>query len=191
MIHLTATKARLSTRDLELLTAGMANAVLCRFSFSDDWTGLQKVLVFTNGIETRDIILSGDECYIPHEVLITPRVRVRVGVYGTDGENVILPTIWANLGDVHDAPDPSEDETTDPSLPIWAEILANIGSLSDLLTKDKESIVRAINEIVQNGGGGTGGGISSDTISSIQVLDRTEFDALPKKNPAVLYLIRG
>ncbi len=66
----------------------MANAVLCRFSFSDDWTGLQKMLVFTNGIETRDVMLDGDECYIPHEVLSIPRVKVRVGVYGTDGENV-------------------------------------------------------------------------------------------------------
>lgn len=145
------------------------------------------MLVFTNGVETRDVMLDGDECYIPHEVLSVPRVRVRVGVYGTDGENVILPTIWANLGDVRDAPDPSGDEATDPSIPIWGQILANIGDLSDLLTKDKESIVRAINEIVNNGGGG----ISSDTISSIQVMDRAEFDALPKKNPSVLYLIRG
>ena len=149
------------------------------------------MLVFTNGVETRDVMLDGDECYIPHEVLTVPRVRVRVGVYGTDGENVILPTIWTNLGDVHDAPDPSGDEATDPSLPIWGQILSNIGDLSDLLTKDKESIVRAINEIVQNGGGGAGGGISSDTIGSIKVMDRAEFDALPKKNPAVLYLIRG
>lgn len=145
------------------------------------------MLVFTNGVETRDVMLDGDECYIPHEVLAVPRVRVRVGVYGTDGENVILPTIWANLGDVHDAPDPSGDEATDPSIPIWGQILANIGDLSDLLTKDKESIVLAINEIVNNGGGG----ISSDTISRIQVMDRAEFDALPKKNPSVLYLIRG
>lgn len=97
------------------------------------------MLVFTNGVETRDVMLDGDECYIPHEVLSIPRVKVRVGVYGTDGENVILPTIWANLGDVHDAPDPSGDETTDPSLPIWGKILADIGDLSDLLTKDKES----------------------------------------------------
>ena len=145
------------------------------------------MLVFTNGVETRDVMLDGDECYIPHEVLAVPRVRVRVGVYGTDGENVILPTIWANLGDVHDAPDPSGDEATDPSLPIWAKILADMGSLSDLLTKNKDSLVDAVNEIVQNGGGG----ISSDTISSIQVMDRAEFDALPKKDPTVLYLIRG
>ena len=145
------------------------------------------MLVFTNGVETRDVMLDGDECYIPHEVLAVPRVRVRVGVYGTDGENVILPTIWANLGDVHDAPDPSGDEATDPSLPIWAKILADMGSLSDLLTKNKDSLVDAVNEIVQNGGGG----ISSDTISRIQVMDRAEFDALPKKNPSVLYLIRG
>lgn len=148
------------------------------------------MLVFTNGVETRDVMLDGDECYIPHEVLSIPRVKVRVGVYGTDGENVILPTIWANLGDVHDAPDPSGDETTDPSLPIWAKILSDMGSLSDLLTKNKDSLVDAVNEIVQNGGSGTGG-ISSNTISSIQVLDQAEFDALPKKDPTVLYLIRG
>ena len=188
---MTATKARLSTRDLELLTAGMANAVLCRFSFSDDCTGLQKVLVFTIGIGTRNIILSGDECYIPHEVLVLPRVVVRVGVYGTDGENVILPTIWATLGMVHDAPDPSSDPSTDPSLPMWSILRNDIGSLEDLLTKDKESLVAAINEVVQNGGGGAGGGISSDTISRIEVLDREEYDAIPKKNPAILYLIRG
>lgn len=145
------------------------------------------MLVFTNGVETRDVMLDGDECYIPHEVLAVPRVKVRVGVYGTDGENVILPTIWANLGDVHDAPDPSGDEATDPSLPIWAKILADMGTLSDLLTKNKDSLVDAVNEIVQNGGGG----ISSDTISRIQVMDRAEFDALPKKDPTVLYLIRG
>lgn len=35
------------------------------------------------------------------------------------------------------------------------------------------------------------GGISSDTISRIEVLDREEYDAIPKKNPAILYLIRG
>ena len=169
----------------------MANAVLCRFSFSDDWAGLRKMLVFTNGIETRDAILSGDECYIPQEVLTTPRVRVRVGVYGTDGENVILPTIWADLGRVHDAPDPSGDPAVDPTLPVWSQILADIGSLSDLLTKDKESLVQAINEVVQNGGGGTGGGISSDTISAIVTIDQADYDALPKKNPAILYVIRG
>lgn len=169
----------------------MANAVLCRFSFSSDWVGLQKTVVFTNGIETRDVILSEDECYIPHEVLATPRVRVRVGVYGTDGDRLVLPTIWADLGRVHDAAEPSDDPSVDPTLPIWAGILNNIGDLSDLLTKNKESLVDAVNEVVQNGGGGTGGGISSDTISSIQVMDKAEFDALPKKNPAILYLIRG
>lgn len=169
----------------------MANAVLCRFSFSSDWVGLRKTVVFTNGIETRDVILSEDECYIPHEVLATPRVRVRVGVYGTNGDQLVLPTIWADLGRVHDAAEPSDDPSVDPTLPIWAGILNNIGDLSDLLTKNKESLVDAVNEVVQNGGGGTGGGISSDTISSIQVMDKAEFDALPKKNPAILYLIRG
>ena len=92
---------------------------------------------------------------------------------------------------VHDAPDPSGDPSTDPSLPIWSTLRNDIGSLEDLLTKDKESLVAAINEVVQNGGGGAGGGISSDTISRIEVLDREEYDAIPKKNPAILYLIRG
>lgn len=138
-----------------LAAAADARNKILSEGFSSGWKQF-----LNEGIE--DIILSGDECYIPHEVLVLPRVVVRVGVYGTDGENVILPTIWATLGMVHDAPDPSGDPSTDPSLPIWSTLRNDIGSLEDLLTKDKESLVAAINEVVQNGGGGAGGGTGTD-----------------------------
>ena len=39
--------------------------------------------------------------------------------------------------------------------------------------------------------GGTGGGIYSPDITSIRVMDRAEYDALPTKGAKTLYLIRG
>ena len=41
------------------------------------------------------------------------------------------------------------------------------------------------------GCGGGSGNVWSQDISTIDVLDRAEYDALPEKNPKTLYLIRG
>ena len=41
------------------------------------------------------------------------------------------------------------------------------------------------------GGGGGSGNVWSQDISTIDVLDRAEYDALPEKDPKTLYLIRG
>ena len=42
-----------------------------------------------------------------------------------------------------------------------------------------------------DGGGGGSGNVWSQDISTIDVLDRAEYDALAEKNPKTLYLIRG
>lgn len=41
------------------------------------------------------------------------------------------------------------------------------------------------------GGGGGSGNVWSQDISTIDVLDRAEYDVLPEKDPKTLYLIRG
>lgn len=42
-----------------------------------------------------------------------------------------------------------------------------------------------------DGGGGGSGNVWSQDISTIDVLDRAEYDAMPEKNPKTLYMIRG
>lgn len=144
----------------ELLTAGMAKAVTVKFVFSDDWDGLTKTAVFSNGKTTVDVLAAnwdGDTVPVPHEVLAVPGRHARVGVYGADESGVVLPTVWVSLGKVQPGADPSGDASADPSLPVWAQLQSQIGDLDDLQTYNKGNLVDAINEARSSGGSGGGG----------------------------------
>ena len=144
----------------ELLTAGMAKAVTVEFVFSEDWDGLTKTAVFSNGKTTVDVLAAnwdGDTVPIPHEVLAVPGRHARVGVYGADESGVVLPTVWVSLGKVQPGADPSGDASADPSLPVWAQLQNQIGDLDDLQTYNKGNLVDAINEARSSGGSGGGG----------------------------------
>lgn len=160
MIIITCKKAFAQTScRTALLTAGMSRAETVRFVFSDDWDGLSKTAVFTDGVKTVDVLPSGwdgDTVPIPHEILTTAGRTVRVGVYGTNASGVVLPTVWVSLGKVQPAAEPSGDASTDPTLPVWAQLQEIIGDLSDLTTKAKENLVAAINEAAKTGSGGAG-----------------------------------
>ena len=160
MIIITCKKAFAQTScRTALLTAGMSRAETVRFVFSDDWDGLSKTAVFTDGVKTLDVLPSGwdgDTVPIPHEILTTAGRTVRVGVYGTNASGVVLPTVWVTLGKVQPAAEPSGDPSTDPTLPIWAQLQEIIGDLNNLTTKAKENLVAAINEAAKTGSGGAG-----------------------------------
>jgi hypothetical protein len=161
MIVITCKKAFAQTGcRTALLTAGMSRAETMRFVFSDDWDGLDKTAVFTDGVKTVDILPAGweeDTVPIPPEVLTTAGRTVRVGVYGTNASGVVLPTVWVSLGKVQPAVEPSGDPSADPTLPVWAQLQKQIGALDDLRTYNKDNLVAAINEARQSGGGGGGG----------------------------------
>ena len=157
-IHITKACAHLCSPP-ELLTAGMAKAVTVEFVFSDDWDRLTKTAVFTNGRTTIDVLPAkwdGDIVTIPHEILTTAGRTARVGVYGTNASGVVLPTVWATLGKVQPAAEPSGDTSTDPTLPVWAQLQEIIGDLADLTTTAKNNLVAAINEAAKTGSGGAG-----------------------------------
>lgn len=160
MIIITCKKAFAQTScRTALLTAGMSKAETVRFVFSDDWDGLSKTAVFTDGVKTVDVLQfgwDGDTVPIPHEILTTAGRTVRVGVYGTNASGVVLPTVWVSLGKVQPAAEPSGDPSTDPALPVWAQLQEIIGDLNNLTTKAKENLVAAINEAAKTGSGGAG-----------------------------------
>lgn len=189
MIIVTCKKACAETRcHRPLLTAGMSNAELVHFIFSEEWDGLAKTAVFTDGVITVDVLQAqwnGDEVAVPPDVTTTAGRRVRVGVYGTDGNGVALPTIWTELGTVHAGADPSGDISTKPVLPVWAQLQEQIGDLNDLKTHSKDNLVAAINEARQSGGGGGGGyqigdGLKLDAETNTLSVDTA--DAVEKDN---------
>ncbi|MBQ2383485.1 MAG: hypothetical protein II290_05540, partial [Oscillospiraceae bacterium] len=135
------------------LTTGMVGAV-ARFSFDSVWNGLTKVAVFHGSGVTKDALeWDGDCVRIPAEVL-RKQGQLSVGVEGrnTDG-SVVIPTVWVDCGMVVCGANTSGDVSTDPDLPVWAQIQSRIGPLEELQTKVKENIVGAINEVLRSGGG--------------------------------------
>lgn len=157
-IHITKACAHLCSPP-ELLTAGMAKAVSVEFAFSSDWDGLTKTAVFTNRKKTVDVLESewdGNRLTVPYEILADAGLIARVGVYGYNASGVVLPTVWVTLGKVQPAAEPSGDTSTDPTLPVWAQLQEIIGDLADLTTKAKNNLVAAINEAAKTGSGGAG-----------------------------------
>lgn len=120
-----------------------------RFEYADPmWDGLSKTVVFRAGDVTKDVLNAGELVDIPPEVVTEVGEILKVGVYGEG-----IPTLWADLGRIRDATDPSGDESTDPSLPVWAQLLLMVGDLKSLNTTAKENLVAAVNEVLQKGGG--------------------------------------
>ena len=134
MIELILSKADCTARGGETLTSGMVNAVLVKFRFSGHWDDLEKVAVFTNGETTVDVLESSwsdDTCAIPPEVLAEPWKTVKCGVYGCRSGELVLPAVMAEIGRVKPGTDPGGDSSTDPSLPVWAELGERVDGLSD------------------------------------------------------------
>ena len=91
----------------EPLTSGMAGQPI-HFEYSHDFDGLAITAVFTDGKNTVNVVNPGSECIIPHEVLTTVGATVKVGIYATRGEELVIPTVYATIGVVLRGANPNE-----------------------------------------------------------------------------------
>lgn len=134
------------------IPAGIVGAEVT-FEFTDPiWEGLTKTAVF-QGVVTRDVILSGSTAIIPAETVAKAGPMLKVGIYGVDAENnLVIPTLWAAIGGIRDAADPSDDPGTDPELPIWAQLADRV-----------EGVAKDVEELKQTGGVGPGGNVDFQT----------------------------
>ena len=99
MFLLHAEKTKLAVLEREPITSGSVNAYAARFEFSEDWEGLDKTAVFQAGCVAREVLLGPEgACVVPWEVLRVPGYQLKAGVCGKQGGEVVLPTIWADLG---------------------------------------------------------------------------------------------
>lgn len=141
----------------ERITTGLTGKAVT-FRFGTGWENVTaRTAVFEGSGVTKDCLIENGEAVIPHECLTVPGGVLRCGVYGVEGDKK-TPTVYAELGQIERGADPSGDTSTDPTLAVWAQILARMGSLDDLTTEAKNTLVAAINEAAQTGGGGGDGG---------------------------------
>lgn len=104
------------------IPAGIVGATVSFQYTGDIWASLRKTVVFRS-VVIRDVIDAGEIVAIPPEVVAESCSTLCVGVYGVDAQGkVVIPTLWAELGEVLPAADPSGDQSTDPALPVWAQL---------------------------------------------------------------------
>lgn len=159
LLHVEKNKLILLNR--EPVTSGSVNIYDVRFEFSADWEGLDQVAVFRAGCVSREVQLGpSGACLVPWEVLRVPGYQLKVGVYGKQGEEVVLPTAWVSLGMILEGVI-LEDVPTGglpPSSPgLWEQELARKG---DCLSYTEEGELglysgdKLLSSVPVSGGGG-------------------------------------
>ena len=146
-MELYAQKARLQLMgERELLSSGMSGVIRVAFSFSEDWKGLKKTAVFSNGtvridVPEEDWVENG--CTVPQQVLTVAGKNLTVGLYGTDGEKMVLPTVWCSLGRIEPGASLSGTDAMPPEAPIWARLEK---MLTELAADSSAALTRAVND---------------------------------------------
>lgn len=158
MFILYAEKTRLSVQKSEPVTSGSVNVYPVRFQFSPDWDGMVPTAVFRADWKTYAVVLDQNgECVIPWEALAKPRCRLEAGVYGARDGNVVLPTIWADLGTVLEGAAPGQ-EAQPPTPELWQQELARKGDRLAYTETGELGLYageKVLSSVPTEGGGGT------------------------------------
>lgn len=110
----------------ETITSGSVRVYPVQFKFNADWDGLTKIATFRAGGKAISTPLDEtDACTIPWEVLVKPGYILKVGVYGTQGTTVVLPTIWADLNTIEDGAQPGEN-AQEPTPSVYQQLVAQM-----------------------------------------------------------------
>ena len=185
---LTAEYLPLAAESVQYLTA----KVVCE---TEDWTGREIKAMFGQGCTVYEVPVTGGEITAKQQLNLTAgdwRVWL-VGNSARDGD--VIPRITTNMAHISVAPTGGTEGNPFPATPPTVEerLRADMGNLADLTTEDKSSLVAAINEVRQTGGGGTaytiGHGLKLDAKTntlSVDTADKMEQDnTLPITSAAV------
>lgn len=123
-----------------------------RFQYADPlWNKLSKTAVFRNGTRTVNSVLNEDCAVIPHELLSKTKDTIYVGLYGTDSNRALaIPTVWAKLGEVSSAANPSASVTAETTLPYWAQLQEKVDCLEQEMMV-QEDLDRALLQAKESG----------------------------------------
>lgn len=185
---LTAEYLPLAAESVQYLTA----KVVCE---TEDWTGREIKAMFGQGCTVHEITVTDGEITAKQQLNLTAGDWCvwLVGNSARDGE--VIPRITTNVVHISVAPTGGTEGNPFPAIPptVEEQLRADMGNLADLTTEDKSSLVAAINEVRQTGGGGTaytiGHGLKLDAKTntlSVDTADKMEQDnTLPITSAAV------
>ncbi len=129
--------------------SGDVNTISTLFEFGGNWEGFTKTAVFYREIETPYMqVLKDDECYIPHEVMMTTG-RIYIGVFGVKDDKVktsevVFYDIGTGVMTFGSVPEPSDE--------IWQQILAELGNIRKLaeeMSQGQEDFIEQMEQTFQ------------------------------------------
>lgn len=137
----------LAAESVQYLTA----KVVCE---TEDWTGREIKAMFGQGCTVHKISVTDGEITAKQQLNLSAgdwRVWL-VGNSARDGE--VIPRITTNIAHISVAPTGGTEGNPFPTIPptVEEQLRADMGNLDDLTTKDKSSLVAAINEAAESGG---------------------------------------
>ena len=171
-INIKISKAVATAEKDGIITTGMVG-VPVSFMFDSWWDGLIVTAVFKgSGAPISVPLLGATETVVPWEVLKRPSTLLRIGAEGRlpDG-TLVIPTTWATVGIVMSGANATDDLAKPPTPTAFDRIMSQIGNMNDLATEDKSSLVAAVNEAMEKGGGVDVSGASVGQIIKVAAVD--------------------
>lgn len=102
MTSIVVGKDRINLIESERYVAGTAAVYVMKISFSKDWEGLEKHVIFrtTDFDISLEVLRESEQFPIPSQIFARPTNKLQVGVYGSKCDEKVLNTAWLSLGRV-------------------------------------------------------------------------------------------
>lgn len=123
-MKLHATGRDLLIKESERLISGSVKIYTCEFTFDESWDGYTVTAVFSTGNRLVNMAVIGGKCDIPTEVL-RPNARIRIGIFGTDGERS-RPTTYSEWIPVEQGADISGTSAQPPTPSVYEQWLKGL-----------------------------------------------------------------
>lgn len=151
-IKLIVTGAHAKAMTTGPLTSGMVG-IPVTIEYDEAWMGLTKNLVCrcspwgTEDGEIRTVLNVENAASVAHEVM-KAGFHLYLGIEGfSEDGKLVVPTIWAWCGEIRYGANTVGDPSTDPDLPIWNQLQAQIEQINrDGITQERMEEIRACAE---------------------------------------------
>lgn len=108
MFVFNADKNNLTITGNDLMTSGSVNVNKVQFVFSKEWDGLEKRAIFSTMIDGKSlayelVIGEADTYFLPWELFVSKDNTIYGGVYGYNGDTLVMPTERKRIGVVKES----------------------------------------------------------------------------------------
>ena len=188
MIHFKANTRRAAALSDDLITTTSVG-IEVRFLCSAAWEGLTRIAIFRGSDESVDVLLSGDICTVPPQVLAKPGGPLLIGLYGSDGSgHLVIPTVWADAGRILPGAVPSGVEPTPEEQTLLDQLIEELNDAQDALEEAASHIIESgITSEEREKLAGIEAGAEVNVIEEVRYFDvlRQEYRPLPVTNKGV------